>query len=100
MGTTKSRDFSRPPQGRRLRVALHHYESEHRQFRHVRGFGALVTVKNLREQGRLWKGIEEYIERGDWKLNAEQPEPGGDSTSVRPAGDDSGADPGRVGATP
>jgi hypothetical protein len=64
---SKSRDFSKPPGGRRMRIALHLYDPTTRQYRHVIGSGALVTVRNVVEQRRLWRAVENAIARGEWR---------------------------------
>jgi hypothetical protein len=65
-----TRDFSAVAGGRRLRIALDVYKPDVRQFRHVKGVGARITVRNTEEQRRLWRAIEKTIERGDWRLDA------------------------------
>lgn len=62
----KTKDFS-SVEGRRLRITLGIYRADIRQFRHVKGIGARVTVATAAEQRRLWRAIEATIERGDWR---------------------------------
>jgi len=80
-----TRDFSRPPAGRRLRLILQLYKPDTRQFGVVKGVGALVTVRNAVEQRRLWQAIEQAIERGEWRLP--DAEAGADSDRVGFDGD-------------
>lgn len=74
----KSRDFSAPATGRRLRLTLGVYHPGSKQFRHVKGVSARVTVKNAAEQHRLWKAIENTIAGETWRSrNGESGEPVG-----------------------
>lgn len=54
---------------RRLRLKAEIYNRDTRQYRHLPGIGARVTVRNVEEQNRLWREIERTIERGDWRLD-------------------------------
>lgn len=63
-----SKDFSAPQTGRRLRLTLGVYDPKTKQFRHVKGVSGRVTVRNAREQERLWKAIETTIATGAWRL--------------------------------
>lgn len=62
----KRNDFSKVP-GPRLRIALAKYEPERRNFKPVSGMSAMVTVANGNEQRRLWRAIEDTIQKGDWR---------------------------------
>ncbi len=68
-----TKDFS-DVTGRRLRITLNLYHAEKRQFRHVKGVGARVTVRNAAEQKRLWKAIESAIAKGDWRNDVATPD--------------------------
>lgn len=69
-----TKDFSAPPGGRRLRVSLDVYTPHNRQFRHVKGVGARITVQNKDEERRLWRAIEKTIAAGEWRRpDAESP---------------------------
>lgn len=61
-----TKDFS-DVSGRRLRITLNVYRPDIRQFRHIKGVGARVTVRNVAEQKRLWRAIEDAIGKGDWR---------------------------------
>lgn len=67
----KTKDFSAVAGGRRIRISLDVYRPDIRQFRHVKGVGARITLRNTDEQKRLWRAIEKAIERGDWRLDAD-----------------------------
>jgi hypothetical protein len=82
-----SKDFSAPQAGRRLRFTLGVYHPATKQFRHVRGISARVTVRNAKEQAELWKAIERTIAAGDWRLPDGNPEL---ATPAGPADADSG----------
>jgi len=69
-----SKDFSAPQAGRRLRFTLGVYHPPTKQFRHVKGISARVTVRNAQEQQRLWKAIERTIAAGEWRLPDGNPE--------------------------
>jgi hypothetical protein len=71
-----SRDFSAGPSGRRLRLTIGVYHPPSKQFRHVKGVSARVTVKNVQEQARLWRAIEKTIESEVWRV------PDGGDTAV------------------
>lgn len=81
----KSKDFSRPPAGRRLRIPLQLYDPASRTFKHQAGSAALITVTDMSEQKRLWKAIETTIEGGAWR-NHERAAGGADRVVPAPAG--------------
>lgn len=80
MATKATKDFSAPAGGRRLRISLDVYNPANRQFRHVKGVGARITVRNKAEETRLWRAIEKAIAGNDWR-----------------SGDDSASDPDAAG---
>lgn len=67
-------DFSQP-KGPRLRIALSKYEPDRRNFKPVSGMSAMVNVANGAEQRRLWRALEETIQKGEWRDGAGSPEP-------------------------
>lgn len=89
----RSRDFSAPQAGRRLRLTLGVYHPGSKQFRHVKGVSARITVANVAEQNRLWKAIEETIAGDTWRKNGHPAEP------VAPAVGPDDAGTGRVAAS-
>jgi hypothetical protein len=76
----KTKDFSEV-RGRRLRISVDVYQPSNRQFRHVKGVGARITVRNAREQKQLWAVIEKAIEAGKWRLPADEPDTADDDAS-------------------
>lgn len=71
----RSKDFSAPQGGRRLRLTLGVYHPGSKQFRHVKGVSARITVANVAEQNALWRAIENTIAGETWRKNGHSAEP-------------------------
>lgn len=87
MATSKtSKDFSAPQGGRRLRISLDVYHQANRQFRHVKGVGALITVRNKAEETRLWRAIEKTLASPEWRTDGSAA-PDGDAAGTGASGE-------------